>query len=382
MLKKFKVKNFKKFKDELEFDFDNIKNYQFNTEVVDNGLVNVALVYGSNGSGKSNLGFAIFDIILHTTDTLKDINFYKNYLYGNGSLSRYAEFTYEFKFGNDSVVYRYIKEDYNKLVEEELIVNAEQMLYASRKDKMVLINVSEAKTLQIDYNIIEQNISILKYLMNNTIFGEDSVYIKLKEFLNSMLWFRSVESNNFMGYRVSNETIANIILGGENNGKEVDKEENLKNFEEFLREAGLSLKLKVKNIDGEDQIRLVVDAGNENERDIDFWDVASSGTKAFAVFYCWYKQLDNIKFVFIDEFDAFYHYKLSKFVIKKLKEKKGVQAILTTHSTNLMDNELLRPDAYFILKDNKIKSLPELTEKELRQAHNIEKMFKAGAFDE
>ena len=47
-----------------------------------------------------------------------------------------------------------------------------------------------------------------------------------------------------------------------------------------------------------------------------------------------------------------------------------------------MDNELLRPDAYFILKDNTLKSLPELTDKELREAHNIEKLFKSGAFDE
>lgn len=381
MLKKFKVKNFKKFKDELEFDFDNIKNYQFNTEVVDNGLVNVALVYGSNGSGKSNLGFAIFDIILHTTDNVKKLIFYKNYLYGNGSLKDRAEFSYEFKFGEDSVIYNYTKKDFDKIIEEELIVNSHRVLYLGNENGIISLNIPEATNLQLE-NVTYQNISFLKYVLNNTAFAKDSVYIKLKEFLNSMLWFRSVESNNFMGYRVSNEKIVNIILGGEKSEKEVDKEENLREFEKFLAEAGLNLKLRIKNIDGEDRIRLVVDAENGKDGDIDFWDVASSGTKAFAVFYCWYKQLDNVKFVFIDEFDAFYHYKLSKFIIKKLKEKKGIQAVLTTHSTNLMDNELLRPDAYFILKDNKLKSLPELTEKEIREAHNIEKMFKAGAFDE
>lgn len=381
MLKKFKVKNFKKFKDELEFDFDNIKNYQFNTEVIDNGLVNVALVYGSNGSGKSNLGFAIFDIILHTTENVKKLIFYKNYLYGNGSLKDRAEFSYEFKFGEDSVIYNYTKKDFDKIIEEELIVNSHRVLYLGNENGIISLNIPEATNLQLE-NVTYQNISFLKYVLNNTAFAKDSVYIKLKEFLNSMLWFRSVESNNFMGYRVSNEKIVNIILGGEKSEKEVDKEENLREFEKFLAEAGLNLKLRIKNIDGEDRIRLVVDAENGKDGDIDFWDVASSGTKAFAVFYCWYKQLDNVKFVFIDEFDAFYHYKLSKFIIKKLKEKKGIQAVLTTHSTNLMDNELLRPDAYFILKDNKIKSLPELTEKEIREAHNIEKMFKAGAFDE
>lgn len=40
-----------------------------------------------------------------------------------------------------------------------------------------------------------------------------------------------------------------------------------------------------------------------------------------------------------------------------------------------------RPDCYFLLKDNSIKAISELTEKELRQAHNLQKMYKAGAFN-
>ena len=35
-----------------------------------------------------------------------------------------------------------------------------------------------------------------------------------------------------------------------------------------------------------------------------------------------------------------------------------------------------------VLSEGKIKSLPDLTEKELRQAHNLEKMYRAGAFNE
>ena len=46
-----------------------------------------------------------------------------------------------------------------------------------------------------------------------------------------------------------------------------------------------------------------------------------------------------------------------------------------------MSNDLLRPDCYFLLKDNKIKAISDLTEKELRQAHNLQQMYKAGAFN-
>jgi len=99
------------------------------------------------------------------------------------------------------------------------------------------------------------------------------------------------------------------------------------------------------------------------------------------LFYSWLISLDKVSFVFIDEFDAFYHVNLAKIVVEELL-KLNVQAILTTHDTTIMTNDLLRPDCYFVLSEGKIKSLPDLTEKELRQAHNLEKMYRAGTFNE
>ena len=91
--------------------------------------------------------------------------------------------------------------------------------------------------------------------------------------------------------------------------------------------------------------------------------------------------MEKASFVFIDEFDAFYHFELSESVQRKLKGIRGVQIFTTTHNTDLMSNDLLRPDCYFLLRNNDIKAISELTEKELRQAHNLQKMYKAGAFN-
>ena len=84
-------------------------------------------------------------------------------------------------------------------------------------------------------------------------------------------------------------------------------------------------------------------------------------------------------FVFIDEFDAFYHFRLSYEVCKQLF-KLNCQVFTTSHNTFLMTNELLRPDCNFIIANNKIKALVDCTEKELRWGHNIEKIYRAGAF--
>ena len=118
-----------------------------------------------------------------------------------------------------------------------------------------------------------------------------------------------------------------------------------------------------------------------DNKDADFFKIASAGTRSLALFYYWYIRMEKASFVFIDEFDAFYHFELSESVQRHLKKMSGVQIFTTTHNTDLMSNDLLRPDSYFLLENNRIKAISELTEKELRQAHNLQKMYKAGAFN-
>lgn len=69
MLKEFRVRNFMNFRDELVFSLQSGKNYEFNNNVIQNGLVKTAAVVGYNASGKSNLGNAILDITNHITDS-------------------------------------------------------------------------------------------------------------------------------------------------------------------------------------------------------------------------------------------------------------------------------------------------------------------------
>jgi hypothetical protein len=123
---------------------------------------------------------------------------------------------------------------------------------------------------------------------------------------------------------------------------------------------------------------------------LDFWINASTGTQSLALFYFWFLHLlsnDAPSFVFIDEFDAFYHEKTSEQIIRRLKKAKNTQVILTTQCMHLLSNNLIRPDCAFNMpKETGSKSLvlgplSSQTEKDLREAHNIPKMFRAGAFD-
>ena len=95
----------------------------------------------------------------------------------------------------------------------------------------------------------------------------------------------------------------------------------------------------------------------------------------------------NNSVVFIDEFDAFLHFGAAETVVKMLNEQTHFQTILTTHNTSLLSNELSRPDCSFIMHRSvendetiQISSLSNLTEREIRKVHNLEKMYRSGAF--
>lgn len=51
--------------------------------------------------------------------------------------------------------------------------------------------------------------------------------------------------------------------------------------------------------------------------------IASTGTRSLALFYYWYIRMEQASFVFIDEFDAFYHFELSESVQKRLGKISG-----------------------------------------------------------
>ena len=388
MLTKFQVRNFKKFKDNLVFDLSKKEDYDFNEEVIRNNNINFTLIYGSNGSGKSNLGLAIFDILFHITDYPMPQELYENYLYGNGVLDDKAEFIYNFLFDNDNIEYRYVKKDNYSLIEEEFKINGKTKISMNREKKASYFDIPEGNTLNMD-GFFETNLSLIKYILKNSIIKTVELD-KFFQFINKMNWLRSLQKNNYMGYLLDDNSIVGTILGINEiekldislYEKEKKYNENLKKLENFLIEGGIKLDLIQLERDGQRNIYIKFESPNKLERFIKLRSIISSGTLALLVFYIFYIRIEKNSLLFIDEFDAFYHYKLTKFIIKKLKEKKNVQVILTTHSTNLMDNELLRPDCYFILKDNKIKSFPELTDKELREEHNIEKFFKSGVFDE
>ncbi len=364
MLKLFEVTGFKNFKDTFRIDFSDVRDYKFNENCIENNLLSKVIIYGKNSVGKTNFGFAMFDILSHFTN--RNYNIYEYFLNSDNNLG-YAEFHYKFKFNSDEIDYIYRKKSTLNLVYEKVLINSKLILEFDYEKETG--NIEEIKSIAPNLNLLFRgNESLVKYVITNTNFEKSHPLYQMMNFLLGMLWFRSLEvNNNYIAYTLKPDDYFNFL----------HNEEALREFETFLHKAGIDEELIIKT-DNDGEKRLYFKRKNTL---LPFFKVASNGTKALYTFFYWYKLFNEKTLIFIDEFDAFYHYELSETIIKMLEEMKGVQIILTSHNTNLMSNKIMRPDCYFILTKDKLTSFANATERELREGHNLEKLYMSGEFN-
>lgn len=75
------------------------------------------------------------------------------------------------------------------------------------------------------------------------------------------------------------------------------------------------------------------------------------------------------------------HYELTEELVRYFGEKRSCQTVCSTHNTSLLRNDVMRPDCIYLIDSERgISHLSDLTERELRTAHNIEKLYRNGEF--
>ena len=387
MLKRFSVKNYKNFGKEITFVFGDTGGYKFNEDCIINGYVGKGIIYGRNATGKTNLGNAIVDIrnVLFGM-SINRIN--RGILNGDANDNR-VYFSYEFMFGDDCLRYDYVKSDDQALLEEELTINNETVYsYNSRDRKFDVIDLDAIgiATLQVDAFTNDQGlvgeaegddsdgegrgwegVPFLRYILANFAFNQEHVLIRFQDFVLRMKFSSVTEQINMRG-RYLYDRFAEYLNNADNKD----------DFESFLNAMGVKCHLHIsKRIDGQYELYF------DHKKPITFSDNASSGTISLTNFYRRYiVSLRNPSFIYMDEFDAFFHYEMSEKLVVFLKKKyPECQVILTTHNTNLMSNQLMRPDCLFILStEGKLTALCDATEREIREGHNLEKLYISGEF--
>lgn len=368
MLKRFEVENFKGFCGRLVFDLT-ARDYAFNAELVRDGIVKNMLIYGPNGIGKTNLGLALFDLVAHLTDK-EPLD--KKYLFEYKNLDAAEDapvmFKYVFDFGEfGEIVYEYAKNEQQGLLREKLFAQGMELLsWDYFKTEANYFDRDIFRIANID--LPDNKLSVMKYLYRNLPTDAAPVLTRLMQFAENMLWYRSLsDGNTYAGFSNGVAMIDDVIC----------KSGKLQDFAKFLKEHGISYNLHEKKINNESWIAVKYPQAGKTAL---FANVASTGTKTLRLFYYWsLVSFDKVSFLFIDEFDAFFHYQSAASIVSQLN-KSRFQVALTSHNTYLMQNEFTRPDCCYLMSKNVIKSLPACTDREIRQAHNLEKMYINGAF--
>lgn len=376
MLRKFTTENFRGFKERTVFNFVSDSKYEFNTQLIKNNVVNKAIVFGSNGSGKTNICLAIADIVsvLSVNDYISLYNNKPKFKNMNSSKDKNVYFEYELTCDDGNFIYSYEKIDYQTLACEKLILNGKELIKC-------IYSIGKAE-ISIDYKyfpmlegaiseVYGNRSSVIKYLIGSVNASNYNILVELKKFADGILWFRCLRENEYIGFKTGRDNIDSVII---EHGEQT-------NFENFLKANNLSYKFTSKLING--QHRLFAKFNNDESFLLDIW---SSGTQSLTLFYSWLILLKEKKpsLVMIDEYDAYYHYKSAEIVYKMIAERTEFQSILTSHNTYLMKNAITRPDCVFLINNEKISSLPNCVDgnKEIREAHNLEKIYRNGGFCE
>lgn len=370
MLKRFAVENYRGFRDRVEMDLSKVRNYTFHADYVRDGLVNKCMIVGRNGCGKTNFGLALFDIVSVLTDFQTETKQKDAFGFLNGDSDvPYATFSYVFRNGSNDIEYEYRKTSPDNIIFEMMMVNGERVFVRDGLDADYSgLGMYGAGDLRVD--IGDGALSVLRFVANNTVQPEGSPISAVMDFVKGMLYVRSTqEDNRYIGITRGSEALQDYIVS---NGLTDD-------FRKALKEmADLDVDLGVTDVPGSPR-RLVMRTRNKM---LDFDGTASSGTRLLMLHYYWMRHLADVTFVYLDEFDAYYHFELAENVMRRLSDDPGFQCVFTSHNTTLVSNRILRPDCYMVLDSRGITSLPDLTDREIREGHNLEKLLRGGEFDE
>lgn len=368
MLQHFTVSGFRCFDKNLAFDFTAIGGQGFSEASIANWLVKTGVIVGNSSTGKTALGMAIFDLTRHLTDnhviSTHDVDM------SFGSASEMVEFTYQFRFGYQELSYGYARTASGDIVYERIVIDGD--LYAEvdrRIGENATILAAGAESLRRDLS--GSTISIASYIHKNSVLEKNEANDCFKKFISfaeNMLYFSAADVNSYAGFTQGRKDIGATIL----------KSGWLDELISFLHECGLDYRLTAENLDGQAFIGQRI-----GSQTVNLLCITSPGVKRLITFFFWMKSAmiegKQASFIYIDDLDALSHLASGPSFQRAIES--AAQVLIATSSTSMLTQCDIRPDCCFSLGNGSISSFMGRTKKYLLPAHNLEKLYRAGAFD-
>ncbi|MCQ6963694.1 AAA family ATPase [Methanolobus chelungpuianus] len=412
MLIEFKAENFRSIRNEITFSLLASSDRALEENLIEldalkknDRLLKSAAIYGANASGKSNILLAMFNLQNLVMTSIRnqdgDLLPFEPFKLTPECMSKPSRFSVFFIKNN--VRYRYaVSFDRTKIIDEELYYypnNREALVFERRNT--IEFKFTTDKRIQND---------ISKRTLSNVLYLSNSAQQNYDKTLEAFKWFR--EDLRIIGARTLSEQGEYTIkmLNQDNTSK--------KAILKSLERADLGLVDIIASIEDVDLANLPIEILNQIPRIIntnigkwqkidinsfhlakdkdgkehnilfDFNTEESEGTKRFfSLIGPWLNALNKGQVLFVDELELKLHPMLSEHLVKLFHDKdyntNNAQLIITTHNTNLLNDELFRRDQiWFTEKDADVgnTNLYSLLEFQVRKDQNILKGYLMGRY--
>lgn len=374
MLTKIIMKNFKSFKNETIIDFK-ATGYEIlnETNKTNNDILKGALFVGGNATGKSTVLQAINLLLtLMISERKVGVSSY-NCLFSKGNI----ELSYKFEFEKEIVFYSISFND-DKIVNESLVLNDKKII--NRIGNNAIYTINQEEIIISDLN--ENSLAARKIYFENR-FNNDEILLK---------WFNFLENSIYVDQSAHFIQLKDAL---NNTYKDYFEKEGEKDFNNFLKEINYGQEVEyVHEFKGKVKFEFNNELGKP-EKDLIFKrngmnfalpiSMESEGNKTLInMFSCVLKVMKTPSMILIDEFSSGFHNKLEESVIKYfMKYAKNSQMFLVSHSTNLMNNSILRPDQIYTVDfiEKEGSKIYRVSDEKPREAQNLEKMYLNGVFN-
>ncbi|MEA2099515.1 MAG: ATP-binding protein [Campylobacterota bacterium] len=411
MLIQFEVDNFNSIKDTVTFNMQSTleeNNHSF--KKFNYNLLQTAVIYGANASGKSNLLKAMnqmTSLVLNRDGVNQSTSKIEHQPFLLNSETQDASTSFEIIFIVEEIVFRYGFEYDSETIYSEWLFSSgkvkreSKLFFRDIEDDEFYVNSTkfkegrglEKKTLPNHlflWKCDSENGEIAKKIMHwfsnfNIIDGIDNRgYLN---YTNNKLKDKSFKEDILNLVKVADLGISDITTHEEKMSSDVFEEMNIPaNIKEsILRDGGLSrfdTLTQHKKFDKQNNFIGNIEFDlNENE---------SLGTQKFFAMSA--PIIDTLKYgkvLIIDELDASLHPILTMHLIKMFHNKEinkhNAQLIFATHDTNLLQSDLLYRDQIYFTEKNKygatdLYSLLEYKEISTRKDTNKEKYYLQGRY--
>ena len=423
MILELKIKNFLSFKEETTFSFEATKDKAFEdyqvVEVAPNTrILRMAVVYGANASGKSNL-IEAFEFLryfwFYRPDNKDNLTGVLPFLLDKKTPEEPSEFSLIFYIGETK--YMYILE-----LNKKTVLSEKLLVYPGTQPALIFDRKLNERVSEITFNPKRIKISqaakdeiAIKCLANMSVLAAyNQVNVAVPEMENVVRWIKlqynlpSIKSDTgLVGYtehaifknKPTKDFILNFLRRADYNIMDI----NTEIIEENLPEDMLSAILNdVTDISDDEKERLRMDktvrlTKTEFEHRIvndegkaEFYKMLkknqSKGTlRTFGLAGVIRKTIEANAFLAIDEIESSLHPRLIEFIIEDFFKQKGQsQLLLTTHYDGLLEeDDLLRKDSIWFTnkKDNGSTELYSLADfKGLNRINSLQKAYKYGKF--